>query len=89
MNAYEMAEILDMSGCGEEADMLRQQADRITELEKQLEDCKNPIMQAIALAFENPLTHEEINEIYLKYADTKFGWQLEFARAIEERHGIK
>jgi len=29
MNAYEMAEILDMSGCGEEADMLRQQADRI------------------------------------------------------------
>jgi len=35
------------------------------------------------------LTDEEINKLYLKYADTKFGWQLEFARAIEERHGIK
>jgi len=35
------------------------------------------------------MTDEEINKLYLKYADTKFGWQLEFARAIEERHGIK
>ena len=35
------------------------------------------------------LTDEEINKLYLKYADTKFGWQLDFARAIEERHGIK
>ena len=36
-----------------------------------------------------PLSDEEINEIYLKIGNTKWDWQIEFARTIEERHGIK
>lgn len=36
-----------------------------------------------------PLSEEEINELYRKYGDTEWGWQIAFARAIEERHGIK
>jgi len=36
-----------------------------------------------------PLSDEEINELYLKFGDSKWEWQIDFARAIEERHGIK
>ena len=36
-----------------------------------------------------PLTGDEINEIYLRHSNTRWGWQLDFAREIEERHGIK
>jgi hypothetical protein len=35
------------------------------------------------------LTDEEINKLYFKYANSKYDWQIDFARAIEERHGIK
>ena len=55
--------------------MLRQQADRIAELEKQTK----------------PLSDEEIDEVLESldvYIDTHAGVKL-FARAIEERHGIK
>ena len=36
-----------------------------------------------------PLSEEEINKLYMEYGDTKWGWQIAFTRAIEERHGIK
>jgi len=82
MNAYELADQLDnvkyQNGAKPfemYANMLRQQADRIAELEKQTK----------------PLDYEEICEIWKKL------WQggnighiaYTYARAIEERHGIK
>jgi hypothetical protein len=36
-----------------------------------------------------PLSEEEINKIYLEHNNKKWDWQIDFARAIEERHGIK
>ena len=36
-----------------------------------------------------PLSDEEINALYLEYSTSKWDWQIDFARAIEERHGIK
>ena len=36
-----------------------------------------------------PLSDDEVNEIYLDHCNTDWDWQLAFARAIEERHGIK
>ena len=36
-----------------------------------------------------PLSEEEINKLYREYGDTEWGWQIAFARAIEEKHGIK
>ena len=90
MNAYELAD--DLEGWCDDvlsnqnrknvfkkhAKMLRQQADRIADLET-------------TLAFKKmkPLSDEEINEIYLKHGNSGWDWQIAFARAIEERHGIK
>jgi hypothetical protein len=77
MNAYELADKLETDAWDEATivqsihlgiKMLRQQADRIAELEKQTK----------------PLSDEEIETIYLKTLN-----KFEFARAIEERHGIK
>ncbi len=77
MNAYELADVLETDAWDEATivqsihlgiKMLRQQADRIAELEKQTK----------------PLSDEEIETIYLKTLN-----KFEFARAIEERHGIK
>jgi len=82
MNAYELADELQKMFVGEEydrliheiPDVLRQQADRIAELEKQTK----------------PLSDEEIGEIYWNlYADDWTEEDIKFARAIEERHGIK
>jgi hypothetical protein len=36
-----------------------------------------------------PLSEEEINKIYLEHNNKKWDWQIDFARAIQERHGIK
>ena len=81
MNAYELADELQELDAKlhlivlfKSAEMLRQQADRIAELEKQTK----------------PLSDEEINEIKT-LMEINYGCvpPLEFAWAIEERHGIK
>lgn len=36
-----------------------------------------------------PLSEEEINKLYLQLGHRDWNWQIVFARAIEERHGIK
>lgn len=88
MNAYELADELEgfnfpdgdipIAPYQKQADMLRQQADRIADLET-------------TLAFKKmkPLTDEQINEIYLKHGNSGWDWQIAFAKEIEERHGIK
>ena len=83
MNAYELAKIVDkwayrMSAeyLTDAANMLRQQADRIAELEKQTK----------------PLSDEEIQALWTVKHPNVMSLNpdlLEFARAIEERHGIK
>lgn len=35
------------------------------------------------------LSEEEINKLYLEHGNSEWDWQIKFARAIEERHGIK
>ena len=106
MNAYELSDYVADNGyigtgtTHEVSIMLRQQADRIAELEKEIEECwcgghsyaylraKNRLPQT------KPLSDEEINEIsmrcYVYPADGSMIFnQHKFARAIEERHGIK
>ena len=102
MNAHELAEIVDKWAYSESAEyltdaanMLRQQADRIAELEKQgssiwdstrrvykncqCDSCKNKTSPQT-----KPLSDEEIKELIVnKVTD------YELCRAIEERHGIK
>lgn len=84
MNAHELAEIVDKWAYSESAEyltdaanMLRQQADRIAELEKQAK----------------PLSEKELYEVFNKcYPNNGDGdvvTLVDFARAIEERHGIK
>ena len=77
MTAYELADAIeDWDSDGQwdtpAAVMLRQQADRIAELEKQTK----------------PLSDEEICKIY-NITGLGKGMAVRFARAIEERHGIK
>ena len=74
------------------ATMLRQQADRIEELEKDLHMIQRHYDQLDTQT--KPLSDEEINEIsmrcYVYPADGSMIFnQHKFARAIEERHGIK
>mgnify|MGYP003343678630 CR=1 FL=1 len=101
MNAYEFADKLEQQFPentaqryldGEAANMLRQQADRIKKLEEEIQDLKNPILRAIALAFDGkktkPLHEDIVYGLCYKYGIEK-GDVLDFARAIEERHGIK
>ena len=35
------------------------------------------------------LSDAEINELYLKYANTKWGWQIDFAKAILKKANQK
>jgi hypothetical protein len=132
MNAYELAQCLeDMADFDEceytkAANMLRQQADRIAELEAKL-SCKTvaeviakheaipsrkeaidnarewlknrPIELVVNELQTKPLSDEEIKQIWYdlyplsssSYWDDKREGiaELKFARAIEERHGIK
>ena len=91
MNAYELADQVEMWGedllalnmkggipVVEGAKLIRQQADRIADLET-----------ALAFKKRKPLPDDEINEIYLKHCNMDWDWQIAFAREIEERHGIK
>ena len=108
MNAYELADELENKINLSEnlfvfdaANMLRQQADRIAELEKELKHYKMAWNMA-ENELENqtkPLSDDEIKEIadnvcYLIDKDKKdrtrgVMYIEDFARAIEERHGIK
>lgn len=53
----------------------------------------NPVYQGMDPAKflwkPKPLSDEEINDLYLKHGNSGWDWQITFARAIEERHGIK
>ena len=109
MNAYELAEQLKhWSGNRDElwnaANMLRQQADRIAELEKDkkelhaiaqrmamAESDARKSLQSIKDAQTKPLNDEEISEIWegLFENEDDIVHIHNFARAIEERHGIK
>ena len=107
MNAYELADLNDWACCAnskEVSAMLRQQADRIAELEKEVKRlvgaepithgrltfCKN-CGQQDPYAQTKPLSDEEICNLWIEhgYGQPLSNIAFEFARAIEERHGIK
>lgn len=92
MNAYELADLIGLCGDGgynqDAANMLRQQADLIRNLQKSL-GFKNSGYETINLTPQTkPLSDEEIIKIWGVESiwDDKL---IKFARAIEERHGIK
>ena len=95
MNAFELADLIGLCGDGgynqDAANMLRQQADRIAELEKYV-GFKESGYDIIQLTPQTkPLSDEEICNLWL---ENSYGLPLcniafEYARAIEERHGIK
>ena len=132
MNAYDLAEIVDKWAYSESAEyltdaanMLRQQADRIAELEKdlalktrdrdvfcdftlayekrieELEKLEQDFIRVIKQTNPNkpqtkPLSNDEILEmtiwnknLYELYVEMDKEDMIAFARAIEERHGIK
>ena len=95
MNAYELADELLRDNTQltvKAAYMLRQQADRIAELEayeEQMKKIKTRKDLVKLLVAPDPLSDEEINEIYLKHGNSGWDWQIAFAKAIEQRHGIK
>jgi hypothetical protein len=98
MNAYELAKLmLDVTDCEtseyhQAGMMLKQQADRIAELEvyeEQIKKIKTRKDLVKLLVAPDPLSDEDINEIYLKHGNSGWDWQIAFAREIEERHGIK
>ena len=104
MNAYELADQVEMWGedllalnmkggipVVQGAKMLRQQADRIAELEKNLHMIQRHYDQLNTQT--KPLSDEEISQVYKEISEP-FGEKRlyeihDFARAIEERHGIK
>ena len=96
MNAYELAKQLEERHAPYEndaANMLRQQADLIRNLQKSL-GFKNSGYETINLTPQTkPLSDEEISQVYKEISEP-FGEKRlyeihDFARAIEERHGIK
>jgi hypothetical protein len=111
MNAYELAdELQDLHGlyCEDAANMLRQQADRIAELEKEVlmwENAEVPteVMADLIQELERrgfittsqikELSDEEIELLQAEHTEKgHFADTLNvknFAREIEERHGIK
>ena len=82
-------------------ELLKLQADRIAELEKVLEHegisvGRDLLNGGVALSKKlpqlKPLSDEEIQEAYVEHCKTEpsgKGNLIDFARAIEERHGIK
>ena len=84
MTAYELADLNDWACCAnskEVSAMLRQQADRIADLET-------------TLAFKKmkPLSDEEVRQIQAQCHLRNVGYDtflMRFARIIELRHGIK
>ena len=101
MNAYELADKLEWhwdNDCrspavSKSANMLRQQADRIAELEKESANLQHSLKNALIFIDNHkqtkPLSDEEIKTIWMKRPANCAENVLRFARAIEERHGIK
>ena len=111
MTAYELADELQELDAKlhlivlfKSAEMLRQQADRIAELEKILEqegicvgsDLLNGGIAIVKKIQTKPLSNDEILEmtiwnknLYELYVEMDKEDMIAFARAIEERHGIK
>ena len=98
MNAYELADLNDWACCAnskEVSAMLRQQADRIAELENNTcSACGQKVTEDLIHTCSpqtKPLSDEEIEKVFdntFKVRDFEEAF-LKFARAIEERHGIK
>ena len=105
MNAYELAKLLDFDAetlnwkaFKDAANMLRQQADRIAELEKDGKVCATcgGLVYDPVLKQTKPLSDEEI-EYYEHLIAKLFNVSIQqkvvgldrIIRAIEERHGIK
>ena len=104
MNAYEIADGLSKSYIENDNHgifnkriqvMLRQQADRIAELKKDLHMVQRHYDQLDTQLHQKPLSDEEIEDLVDKCTDTtddndglEFRYN-DFAKAIEERHGIK
>ena len=109
MNAYELADYIkenyatNNNDIEKVANILRQQADRIAELEKQCEALADEyaiqVNEVCKLFYEiekitpqtKPLSDEEIDEVIRKHWNREYGNRnmLTLCRAIEERHGIK
>ena len=114
MNAYELAKAQQAYSPPTLEEIIKQQADRIAELEKQLEEKNKPptkpdtLMESQARKFwgsldnqchgyttpqTKPLSEKELYEVFDKcYPNNGDGdvvTLVDFARAIEERHGIK
>jgi hypothetical protein len=102
MNAYELAEIMTVHDGSriwehglEIANMLRQQADRIAELEKFVNGLNSRKALVDLILDKKPLSDGEIVSIANSCLVGASAWHnpdldiYEFVRAIEERHGIK
>ena len=100
MNAYELADELDGRLDHKAANMLRQQADRIAELEKESANLEQSLKNALVFIDNHkqtkPLSNDEIHKLANEHLRTQnqdehlvvLGLE-DFVRAIEERHGIK
>ena len=99
MNAYELADLIGFCGDGgynqDAANMLRQQADRIAELQNNTcSACGQKVTEDLIHTCSpqlKPLSDDEIEKVFdntFKVRDFEEAF-LKFARAIEERHGIK
>ena len=85
MNAYELADLIGLCGDGgynqDAANMLRQQADYITQLEKGLES-SIAMNKAQAERQVKELTDEEIKEVWMNRPANTANGVIDFARAI-------
>jgi hypothetical protein len=104
MDTYELADINDWSCCAhvkEVSAMLRQQADRIAELEKQLKvkesiyaaepylsDWAKRVKEQYGLQIKE-LSDEEILEVASEFWANRLGYALKFARAILKKANEK
>ena len=104
MNAYELADELLRDNTQltvKAAYMLRQQADRIAELESKLETIRSRKDLLNFILDRKPLSDEEIYELWCEADNTELLPEMRlkdgsinyiittFAKLIEERHGIK
>ena len=96
MNAYELADLNDWACCAnskEVSAMLRQQADRIAELENNTcSACGQKVTEDLIHTCSpqtKPLSDDEIEQIAIRYYVGSRILPIQYARAIEERHGIK
>ena len=99
MTAYELADINDWSCCAhvkEVSAMLRQQADRIAELENQLDKCSHYEAMAHQGGYEigrasqiKELSDEEIEQIAIKWYVGSRILPIGFARAILKKASEK